>query len=497
MASGRDMSRGAPRAGSGAQVPCRAHADGDPRACVPSLDGAANCGYTGPVPALSSPVAARCEQARRAESLWSEVTTLRQRLHEPGLRDLHRELLAGCIGSAERSLAGLPDGGIAPRSLLSVLLQAYAAQAEDARYGAGQLSRGAQRAPSVADCEEGWRRVTEIIETSERSAQRADQLASELATPRAEFLARAARDAARQARNLLVERNHAYTFHADPHFSFGEGWYVAAAGVLNGIPIQIEPHQAQTAQAEFFLKCAGLGSKLVDYRSRPRANKALPALIASEFRADPTLAQTTLRAAFLGGEPVPNEVAVWLRTRLSGHDWSWAVLVWVRYGDHQPERNTRHTELEQLCALVRASGMTPILVGDALRDGPRPPGAIDLTLFWKDALFQGLDMRRAQLHFFECLGASYGVVAQMGVTTAGMDGPALMGMPTLYISEQPNVRLGQWVGAVPHYVEVLRDGQLAETVLAHLERWRELRSRRLDEEIPTKVCAPAAPRQKA
>ena len=71
-----------------------------------------------------------------------------------------------------------------------------------------------------------------------------------------------------------------------------------------------------------------------------------------------------------------------------------------------------------------------------------------MILFWKDAAFRESDARRAQLQFFEHLRGSHGVVGQVGVTTAGMDGPALMGMPTMYLTGASNVRMREWVGAV-------------------------------------------------
>jgi hypothetical protein len=121
--------------------------------------------------------------------------------------------------------------------------------------------------------------------------------------------------AARDARRLVDERNHAYTFHADPGFSFGEGWYLAAAAVLAGVAIQIEPGKPQTAQAERFLRDAGLGAQLVPYRSRPRASKHLPAIVACAFREDPRSAQRKLRAAFLGDAPVSPPVIAWADQR--------------------------------------------------------------------------------------------------------------------------------------------------------------------------------------
>jgi hypothetical protein len=52
-----------------------------------------------------------------------------------------------------------------------------------------------------------------------------------------------------------------------------------------------------------------------------------------------------------------------------------------------------------------------------------------------------------------------------------MDGPALMGLPTAFLTDAPNVRLGAWVGTVPGYREIVRgDGHLEE-VSRTLRRW--------------------------
>jgi hypothetical protein len=106
-----------------------------------------------------------------------------------------------------------------------------------------------------------------------------------------------------------------------------------------------------------------------------------------------------------------------------------------------------------------------------MRHGDAPAGAVDMTLFWKDPLFQGEDMRRAQLQLFEHLKRAHGLVGQLGVTTAGMDGPALMGLPTMYLTDTSNVRMREWVGAVPGYREVVRGEGYLERVSDTLRRW--------------------------
>ncbi len=270
----------------------------------------------------------------------------------------------------------------------------------------------------------------------------------------------------------MTERNHAYTFHTDGGFSFGEGWYLAAAGVLAGVDIQLERGpDDRTAQAETFLREAGLAGRLRPYRSRPRAMKQVTELVARAFRADPASAQATLRRAFLGDEPIPTAVSGWVDAKLAGGAEGKKVLVWIRDGVHHPRRNSTNAEVRALAECARRADLVPVLTGDALRGDSVPEGAIDMILFWKDPIFRGADMRRAQLQFFEHLRVRHGLVGQVGVTTAGMDGPALMGLPTLYLTDAPNPRMGEWVGAVPGYEEVVRASGYLERITRALSAW--------------------------
>ena len=432
---------------------------------------------------------------RTAAVILADALALTATLHLPGGRDRHRRQLEHAIDLANHVLAATEGkGGDAGRDAgmyagaRSTLVSAYAARAQDARHGAGQLSLGAQRAPTREACDDGWRRVEAIVAVAEESALVAARMAAELDNDSAWKAARAAETAARDARRIIDERNHAYTFHADPGFSFGEGWYLAAAAVLAGVAIQIEPGKPQTPQAERFLRDAGLSSIIQPYRSRPRANKHLPEIVARAFRADPLSAQRKLRAAFLGDAPIPQAVIDWADGRLAGVSAGRKVLLWVRYSAHHPMRNTTYPELVELARRALAASLLPVLVGDAIRDGelswepatgsqplPRkiPSGAVDMTLFWKEPIFQGADMRRAQLQLFEHLKGAHRLVGQLGVTTAGMDGPALMGLPTMYLTDAPNPRMRTWVGTVPGYREVVRSDGYLERVSDRLRRWAD------------------------
>ncbi len=410
--------------------------------------------------------------AEKVATLLAEATALQGTLHLPGVRDDYRFRLEQVVQLATRAL----DNAVESREvelLQWALVQAQAARAKDARYGAGQLSRGSQRAPTLADCEDGWQRVEEIVCAAEKAALETARFARLLNTGKAQALARRADAAAKAARQIVLERNRAYTFHADPGFSFGEGWYLAAAALFAGLSIQIRPGAAQELPARRFLYAAGLAGSLRPYRSRPASPKHLTHIIAEAFHADAPAAQRTLRAAFLGNESPAASLRSWINGKVGGIPGQ-KVLLWVRTGDHDAARNTGFAELRQLAELVLNAGLTPIFFGDAVPAGLVPINGVDLTLCWKELLFQGPDMRRAQLQLFEELRCRHGLVGQLGVTTAGMDGPALMGLRTLYLTQEPNVRLGKWVGAVPGYQEVVRTPGYFDIIRTTLHQWQQV-----------------------
>ena len=411
---------------------------------------------------------------REAAAILDEARAGSRTLHVPGARERHRQKLQRAIECAKRVLAIAAEVGADPATIAGArrtLVNAHAARAQDARHGAGQLSRGSQRAPTADACDDGWRRVETIVVGAEQSAAEAARLALELDEEDARASATVAANAAQEARRIVDERNHAYTFHSDPGFSFGEAWHLAAAAVLDGVAIQIEPGGAQSAQAERFVRDAGLGALLVPYRSRPRAPKHLTEIVARAFLACPLSAQRALRGAFLGDAPIPSTIVEWTQRALANAPAGNAVLLWIRDTTHHPARNTTRAELVELVRRVRTTGLVPVLFGDPAPEGEAPASAVDLTLCWKEPVFQGVDMRRAQLQLFEQLKLAHGLVGQVGVTTAGMDGPALTGLPTMYLTDAANVRMGKWVGVVPGYQQIVRGEGYLEQISDTLRRW--------------------------
>ena len=101
---------------------------------------------------------------RAAAAILANAFAQVSALHLPGKRDDHRDQLARAIDLAHSALSAAE--GAAPETIVgarSTLVKAHAARAQDARHGAGQLSLGAQRAPTCEACDDGWQRVEEIV----------------------------------------------------------------------------------------------------------------------------------------------------------------------------------------------------------------------------------------------------------------------------------------------------------------------------------------------
>jgi hypothetical protein len=57
-----------------------------------------------------------------------------------------------------------------------------------------------------------------------------------------------------------------------------------------------------------------------------------------------------------------------------------------------------------------------------------------------------------------------------------MDEPALMGLPTMYLTDEVNPRLGRWVGAIPGGEEVIRSEGLLDRIGATFADWAAMAS---------------------
>jgi hypothetical protein len=129
------------------------------------------------------------------------------------------------------------------------------------------------------------------------------------------------------------------------------------------------------------------------------------------------------------------------------------ILVWIRNdANNEPIRNTTPERLRAFAGIATDLGCQPIYVG-AQPGFPLPGRATHLVEFYND--FPGNDTVLDQLAMFKVLRDKFNVVAQIGMQSGGMDGPAFfVSIPTaslvFHSKFQRTPRLSQ-VGGLSHY----------------------------------------------
>ena len=112
-------------------------------------------------------------------ALLEQAYALEGTLHNAGVRGEYRTLLErGIVLVSKKVGVNLRYKRVHPIS--KAACPGSCCAREDARYGVGALSRSAQRAPTLKDCEEGWRKVAMIVDNARESADKARRLASEV-----------------------------------------------------------------------------------------------------------------------------------------------------------------------------------------------------------------------------------------------------------------------------------------------------------------------------
>jgi hypothetical protein len=202
-------------------------------------------------------------------------------------------------------------------------------------------------------------------------------------------------------------------------------------------------------------------------------------LVGRAFQANPTAVANYLRLAFLSGRESLRKVDEHLSKTVE----SWnanqktqpmRVLVWARNAV-KPDTKARPGAVDTryrnsgtfltaaLVQCVRRAGLVPVLVGDTLPSGGQfkkvhsrmSEESHHLGQFFKQDCFGGEETVRRQLYFLNGLQCRGGVIAQVGVKAGGMDGPALMGLPTIVIDLETDpelqIRMSRWGQKLPHY----------------------------------------------
>lgn len=241
----------------------------------------------------------------------------------------------------------------------------------------------------------------------------------------------------------------------DPR-SFGEAYHVCAAAILDEnvkwCVVEVKSQEKDRAKAaEEFLKAHAENRKTECEQYKQCNNKSTTLatrIVAKAFEECSNNAVAKLREKWLPSNVQPSGETFaekWL-TDISRKK----VLIWNRARDYQSERNTSLCLLNQLFSLVAEANLFPILFGHPI-EAPRSP--CNLTELWREP---ELESHMAQLSFVNLLRDKYNLVGSIGNRSGGMDGHALLGLPTLYLEASTALgcnqeRMKQWVDVVPGY----------------------------------------------
>ena len=161
--------------------------------------------------------------------------------------------------------------------------------------------------------------------------------------------------------------------------------------------------------------------------------------------------------------PIEAKLRTWLTTDMGMPPGQYA-LMWVKSGQMSAEKShhfTNPTAWEGLIKRVRAeTARTPVLIGEDIGFKTVP----FLGKFWEHKTFpQELkdEGRMGQLRMFMMLAKSgdYDVIS-VGMRSGAMEGPALIGVPTVYLEEARNEQAGRmekWLAALPNFFRVIVD----------------------------------------
>jgi hypothetical protein len=188
--------------------------------------------------------------------------------------------------------------------------------------------------------------------------------------------------------------------------------------------------------------------------------------VGEAFEADRGAARGAVRQAFTGGGgPTDRELEDFLTAKLISRGQKYALL-WIRLsgkrksGGAHPELDTSIQGVRDLKAAITAqTGRQVVLVGDRPGKADVLTNAIDMIEFWKQppfAAYQGLAGRQAQLKLFEFMVRRGYDLVSIGMRSGAMEGPALLGVPTVYIEEAGNVqheRMEKWKDKVPGWTQ--------------------------------------------
>ena len=210
--------------------------------------------------------------------------------------------------------------------------------------------------------------------------------------------------------------------------------------------------------------------------------------VGEAFLAGAEAARDRLRHAFTGAGPTDRQLGEFLTSKGILRDQKYALL-WIRLsgkrksGGAHPELDTSVEGVRELKAAITAqTGRQVVLVGDRPGKSDVLTGAIDMIEFWKQPpfkAFEGLEGRQAQLKLFDFMVSNGYDLVSIGMRSGAMEGPALLGVPTVYIEEMGNVqheRMEKWKGKVPEWTQASLAGLPTRTGKHYLGAGRDVPS---------------------
>ncbi|GEM_PF-3105936 len=136
------------------------------------------------------------------------------------------------------------------------------------------------------------------------------------------------------------------------------------------------------------------------------------------------------------------------------------VAIWIRsVKSNHTNRNSTHCSLKQLRKLVNELEFQAIFIGEPLGNVAElcEGGNVLLNDFYNNHPFDIDDTAiRRQLLLFWKLIQEYRLIASIGMMSGAMDGPALLGVPTLFFASEHiiNKRMKYWTDTFRHYKAV-------------------------------------------
>lgn len=115
------------------------------------------------------------------------------------------------------------------------------------------------------------------------------------------------------------------------------------------------------------------------------------------------------------------------------------MLIWIRdVKKYQKYRNITLDAVKQLKSIAKARGMLPVCIGNKM-NGLQIEDT-DLIEFYNDSLFQKQKLIFLELCMFNELNKISESLVSVGMMSGAMDGPAFIGVSTIWVARNKNAR---------------------------------------------------------